>query len=472
MTESLPKNNGQNTFEKDMAGHRKTVLFFVKSIRFLGYFKSIAEHILERNIRLVIIFDETKSEAPSDDSLFNFKKRFPHFEWYEGPYRTDRWATFIIATRNILNYRFLLLDANVPQRHVRRLHGYLPLLLRKLIGKFPKTKTIIKSRVVEKIFRWCEYIVPADDKITNFIQSFSPSLVLVLYRNFPCKSPDMDYEKSALSLSIPTILITPSWETLNTKSMIQIIPDRVFVWNEDHVKIAHDRHFVPLDKLTIVGAPHFDEWFRRAGPELSREIFLKFFSIIPASRYILYLGSSPVGDENASVVHTLRTMLDESSNVNCRELLLLVRPYPGVEKCYNVLDHKKIVILPASEESKRSLYGDSLFYDMVYHAEAVIAVDTTALIDAIAIGRPGFVYFEDRFKDILNADHFARVRESGAVTTVKTADDLDRAITKILSKKDDTYEKRIEYLRRYIRPRGLEKEVGSVVASELEKFLR
>jgi len=109
------------------SNREKKIVFFVKSVRFLRYFKSVLTAFLEMDYRVTAVFDASKIEPVSDDSLKNLQSRFPFFAWKNGPLRTDIFRRLVIASRNILNYQFLLRRGVVAWR-LKRHFDYLPIL--------------------------------------------------------------------------------------------------------------------------------------------------------------------------------------------------------------------------------------------------------------------------------------------------------------------------------------------------------
>ncbi|TSC84166.1 MAG: hypothetical protein G01um101417_322 [Parcubacteria group bacterium Gr01-1014_17] len=448
----------------------KKILFFVKSLRFLRYFKSVVEALLRRGFAVHIVFDSEKYEEPSDNSLEQFKKEHPLFSWENGPLRTDRWARFIIACRNIRNYAFLV-RIRAVKRHTDRMFQYLPVSLRKSIARMPFLRFVIALRPVDFFLSLCEYMVPPDISITNYIRAARPSAILVSYRNFPCTSPDIDYLKSARKLRIPAATITPSWDNLTTKSLIQVKPDAVLVWNEEHAHSVHRYHHIPKETIKIVGAPQFDAWFERRVPFQIRERFIDSYGLDPNRKFLLYISSASAGRRNPNAIHLLREACNASTDPLVRTIHILVRPYPGYEGFSAVGNIFGVTVLPAPAEGRRTLQDDALFYDSIFHSFAVIALDSAAFFDVMAVGRPGIVYRDAHFSDIQSAEHFSALMGRGALYEANSGYRFTSLVSRLLAGKDEFAARRAEYLKRFIRPRGIERSAGEAVADEVEKFL-
>lgn len=447
------------------------ILFFVKSLRFLRYFKSAVEALLQRGFFVHIVFDASKIEAPSDDSLEQFQKAHPRFSYGNGPLRTDRWKRFIITCRNIRNYAFVV-RIRAVKRHTNRMFQFVPSALKRFATRFPSLSRIVfGSRLVESVLSLGEWAAPPDPLITEYIRAARPSAVLVSYRNFPCISPDTDYVKSAKALGIPVAIITPSWDHLTTKSLIHIEPDAVLVWNEEHAQALRAYHRIPREKIKITGAPQFDVWFNRRAPFQERVAFAASVGLDPNTKFLLYISSASAGTRNPDAIRILRDACDASADERVRAIHLLVRPYPGYEPFSAVGNLHGVTILPAPAEGRRTLQDDALFYDSIFHSFAVAALDSAAFFDAMAIGRPGIVYRDARFNDIQSAEHFGALMGAGALYEAASGSAFASAVSNVLSGDDPLASRRAEYLARFIRPCGMEKDAGEIVAEEIEKML-
>lgn len=448
----------------------KKILFFVKSLRFFRYFKSVAEAFLRRGFSVHLVFDSEKVEKPSDDSLEQFNKKHPLFSWNNGPLRTDRWTRFIIACRNIRNYAFLV-RIRAVKRHTARMCQYLPVSFRNSMARMPFLRFVIAFRSVDFLLSLCEYLTPPDAGITDYIRTARSSAVVVSYRNFPCTSPDIDYLKSAKALRVPAILLTPSWDNLTTKSLIQVMPDAALVWNEEHAHAVHEYHRVPRTKIKIVGAPQFDAWFNRRAPFQTRAEFSASFALNPNQTFLLYISSASAGRRNPDAIRILREACDASTDPLVRGVHILVRPYPGYEEFSEVENVSGITVLPAPAEGRRTLNDDTLFYDSIFHSCAVVALDSAAFFDVMAIGRPGIVYRDARFADIQSAEHFSALMGRGALYESFSGPECAVTVSRLLSGSDALASLRAAYLARYIRPRGIERNAGDSVVDEIVKLI-
>ena len=449
---------------------RKKILFFVKSLRFLRYFKSVVEALLRRGFAVHIVFDSEKVEKPSDDSLGQFAKSHPFFSWENGPLRTDVWARFITACRNIRNYAFLV-RIGAMKRHTDRMFQYLPLAFRRVINQMPFIRFALALHFVDFCLSVCERLVPPDAGITKYIRKTKAHIVLVSYRNFPCTSPDIDYLKSAKKIRIPSAIITPSWDNLTTKSLIQIRSDAVLIWNEEHARSVYLYHRVPQHTVKITGAPQFDVWFNRRAPFQTRDEFTTAFSLNPRQRFLLYISSASAGRRNPDAIRSLREACDKSTDANVRAAHILVRPYPGYESFSRISGIQGVTVLPAPAENRRTLRDDGLFYDSIFHSFSAVALDSAAFFDVMAIGRPGIVYRDAHFADIQSAEHFSALMDQSALYQTASKSEFASVLSDLIAGVDQLASHRAAYLAQFIRPRGIARDASEAVADEVEKLL-
>ena len=175
--------------------------------------------------------------------------------------------------------------------------------------------------------------------------------------------------------------------------------------------------------------------------------------------------------EYPAVIGLLREACDASADERVRTMPIVVRPYPGYEGLSLVSDARGVCILPPPVGGRRTLQDDALFYDAIFHALAVVALDSAAFFDAMAIGRPGIVYRDARFTDIQSAEHFSALMGHGALYEAGSQAVCADIISRLCADIDPLAPGRTAYLARFIRPRGIGKNAGEIVADELQKFL-
>jgi hypothetical protein len=205
------------------------------------------------------------------------------------------------------------------------------------------------------------------------------------------RSRQGDWVRAAQGLGIGTMLCVHSWDNLTNKGLMHVQPDRVVVWNEAQRREAIELHGATPASISIAGAWPYDRWFgwrtSRSKVELCDHLGL------PAERAIvLYVCSSRFIAERerpavASWVRALRSSEDE----RLATASVIVRPHPlnGDEWGDGSLSELPgVAVFPPAgadpvEDSSRADY-----YDSIVHADAVVGVNTSALIESAILDRP------------------------------------------------------------------------------------
>jgi hypothetical protein len=283
-----------------------------------------------------------------------------------------------------------MLTKHAARRYIERSFQYVPKYIKRAVQHLPFIEKIIAWRFVGWILALAEKLTPADAIILKYVREYSPDLVLVSFRNFPCISSDLEYIKAAKKLGIPCVALTSSWDQFGTKSQLQVKPDKVLVWNEFDKTTVMKYHGISRRDVIVTGAPHFDMWFNQKKPRFPREEFCSVYSLPKDRQFLFYTASAVMGDKDAKTVLEMRNALDASTDKRVRDILILYRPYPGKDDyLHNVItDTKGIKIWPSSAESYRTLNTDMEYYDPIFHSLALVAIEGTSCLDAITIGRP------------------------------------------------------------------------------------
>ena len=263
-----------------------------------------------------------------------------------------------------------------------------------------------------------------------------------------------------------------SWDNLTNKGLMRLSPDRVFVWNDIQRGEAMRYHAVPAARIAVTGAAVFDRWFDRE-PSQAREAFCVDTGLPDAQPFVLFTASSPViadgGAEVAFVrrwVHALRRAPDPS----VRSLRVMVRPHPyGIAKWTGVdLGDAAAVVWPrgafnpAGEDGRRDLF-DSLF-----HAAAVVGINTTAMIEAAVVGRP--VLTVTGFTTQTETLHFRYLlhENGGPVRQAATLEEHLGQLAAALAPAPAAADTAQAFVQSFVRPQGLHQASTPRLADAIE----
>ena len=329
-----------------------------------------------------------------------------------------------------------------------------------------------------------EEAMPSDVGIEARIAAHQPDVVLVSPL-IDLGSSQSDIVKSARRLGIPTGMLLFSWDNLSTKGSLHVAPDRMFVWNELQRQEASTLHGFPAERVTVTGAPRFDEFFALS-PVTDREGFCAPLGFDPSRPILMYLGSSKfvITDRELPFIRAWIGAIRGSSDPRLRGCNILVRPHPDVKPGedegpteavrWKALEGKGVVTRPFDDPRAivlRTHYRKAQgFFDALHHSAAVVGLNTSAALEAAVAGRPVFTILAGGAADgQASTLHFRYLLESegGCVTLAST---LDEHCAQLSAALDDPG--RVDRLRAFaasfLRPAGWSIPASRVLADAVE----
>jgi FkbM family methyltransferase len=257
------------------------------------------------------------------------------------------------------------------------------------------------ARVIGAFAR-VERAIPRDPLHDEFVRSVAPDVVLVT-PGLHFGSGQADFVKSAQGLGIPAWMLLFSWDNLSTKGALHVAPDLMFVWNERQRREAAELHDYPSDRIVVVGAPRFDPFFALRSVITRRDFFVPL-GLDPAVPTLLYLCSSRfiADDEPRFIASWLRAVRGAGGRLaTCN---VLIRPHPDVPFeaagtpdvvhwrglpqatgwAHRPFDDPRALVLRTTYRTQEA------FFECLHHADAVVALNTSAELEAGIAGRPVF----------------------------------------------------------------------------------
>ena len=302
-----------------------------------------------------------------------------------------------------------------------------------------------------------ERAIEPSPRVREFIASQAPDLV-VLTPLIELGSPQLDYLRAARALGIRTALAVWSWDHLTSKALIRVRPDRVLVWNETQRREAVELHGLAPEAVVVTGAQCFDQWFDRQ-PALARDVFCGRVGLPDDRAFVLYVcsslfkGSPP---EPGFVRQWIRS-LREHADARLREVPIVVRPHPQRLAEWDGIDL-------AAEFPGVHVFGSAPldpgtradYFDSMYHAAAVVGLNTSALIESAIVDRPVYTVLLPEFREnqegTLHFQYLLRVGEG----FLHTSRSLDEHAWQLLAGLTGTTSRRnTPFVEAFVRPHGL-----------------
>jgi hypothetical protein len=259
---------------------------------------------------------------------------------------------------------------------------------------------------LDRVLAHLEQSMPADAVTMRALARLAPDVVLATpLLHFG--STQVDVVKAARALGIPVGMLLFSWDNLSTKGALHVAPDHLFVWNARQRDEAWQLHGIPPERVTLTGAPRFDRFFSLS----SRVPHVEFCAPLgadPAGAIVLYLCSSRLVAERETrfLRHWVRA-IRASPSPRLRDACLVVRPHPDLPLAEGARSSDPWTFrwhgVPDVELRAVRLFGDAgvvmltsdygagqVLFESIYHAGAVVGLNTSAEIEAGIVGRPVF----------------------------------------------------------------------------------
>ena len=350
-------------------------------------------------------------------------------------------------------------------------------------GLVPGLATAQVERLRDLLVR-VEAVIPSDPLHHEFMCRDRPDVVLVT-PGVHFGSAQADFIKSACAAGIPVWMLVFSWDNLSTKGALHVPPDLMFVWNERQRTEAAALHGYPPERVVVVGAPRFDEFFGLRAV-LPRRRFLGPLGFDSDAPTLLYLCSSRfVARHELSFVRRWLAAVRTSADPALQRCNVIVRPHPDIPLLED--DHADVVIWPELPRAQgwvsrpfsdpraivlRTTYATpQALFECLHHSAAVVGLNTSAELEAGVAGRPVFTVVADdaAVTGQANTLHFHYLlRENGGF--VVSAQDLEthigHLITALTASAEPDDESIRTFVREFLRPRG-DRPAAQVLAEEL-----
>jgi hypothetical protein len=288
-------------------------------------------------------------------------------------------------------------------------------------------------------------------------------------------SPQLDYLRAARSQGVRSALCVWSWDHLSSKALIRVVPDAVIVWNETQREEAERFHGIGRERVIVTGAQCFDQWFDRK-PSSSREAFARRVGLPPERPFLLYVCSALFKNSpsEAAFVRQWIEALRRSPDERLREIAILVRPHPQRLDEWQAPD--ALAGCPGAVcygSNPVDAAGRSEYFDSMYHASAIIGLNTSALIEAAIVDRPVFTILLPEFRDnqegTFHFHHLLSVGD-GFLHTARSLPEHTGQLAAVLAGGAARSNRR--FVEQFIRPRGAGVAASPVFADSLEQLLQ
>jgi hypothetical protein len=330
--------------------------------------------------------------------------------------------------------------------------------------------------LLTRLLALLERAVPRQIGVDEFIADRKADILLITPL-IELGSPQLDYLRAARAHGIRSALCVWSWDHLSSKALIRVVPDKVIVWNHTQRQEAERFHGVPPDRVVVTGAQCFDQWFDRP-PTRGREEFCHRVGLSSARPFLLYVCSALFRGSPSEAAFVLRWIarIRQSSDARLRDLPILVRPHPqrAAEWTADVLaelSRSKDVVLWGSNPVDADSRAD--YFDSMFHAAAVVGLNTSALVESAIVDRPVFTVLLPEFRDSQEGTfhfHYLLDEADGFLNVARSLDEHVRQLSGLLSGEPVRSNRR--FVEHFIRPHGATVAATGIFADTVETIAR
>ena len=371
-------------------------------------------------------------------------------------------GNLLFKARDLLGYSIYLKAEHPSPFFADRFEGKMSPLSQQIVQNQLLRKLLSKKQV-RKFLRSIENFYSPDPKIVQTILDSKPDIV-ILISSLKWNTPVVDYLKAAKFLKLPTILMIASWDNLTTKSTFHVLPDAVFVWNESLAEEAVVLHEVPHEKIHVTGAQTFDYLFEMK-PSCDYKTYCEKLGVRSDKPYIVYLGSSAsISGDETGYAREFLSFLDNKEDVS-----VVLRPHPLNAQIWDDFSAPNLVVSPKGGVWPNAFADKQDLFDVLFHAKAVVGVNTSAMIEAAIMDKPCVTIMTDKYAHSqAESGHFQHLLKADFLEVASDFAEAGFKIKQILNGVDRKVDQRRKFVQEFIRPCGLDVSAGIICADQVE----
>jgi hypothetical protein len=392
------------------------------------------------------------------------------------PQSDGRWAGLARGVRGTMDFvRYLhprLARASVLRARMKR--QALPWALQWL-DRVPSLPPVVWTFVMNGLAS-IERALPVPRLIEQYVGAHDPDLVVVSPL-VEAVSDQVDLVKAAQARGTRVAIAVASWDNLTNKGDLRVPADLILVWNEVQKREAIEFHRVRPEAVAVTGSQAFDRWFDRA-PSRSREMFCRSVGLPAGEPYVLYVGSSIFISRAEAEMPFVRRWIEQlraSSSPAVRRLAVLVRPHPYNGRAWDpdaLSDLERVAVWPQGGYDPVDENNRAGFFDSIYHSEAVVGINTSAMIEAAIVGRPVLSIAVPEFAATQDGTvhfHYLLPENGGFLRVGASLEEHVRQLDAVLAQPQATRDELARFVASFVRPHGIDRACTPIVVETLER---
>ncbi len=456
------------------------VTYVLSRLPHFFYHDSIITALCERGIHVELLFIKRAQIGKDDqeelkqgvmervDTLADFQKRFPNLTVVEIDKEQRSVSDFCTNLRFIRSYASYLQRISRDNYYLKRWFSWMPEKAQRLCS-MPFLQELLKLPFIIGLMEKIDLCIPANKNIVRYLSIHKPDWVVVSPANTRTIS-DAEWIKAAKKLGIKNAVVILSWDNLTTKGLIHIRPDYVFAWNKIQARDAVEIHHIDKKRARIVGSPFFDKWRDVDCLIQPRAESMRSQGLNPDFPYIVYLGSSGnIAEDETWLIRELVSALKNSGNKQLENLQVLVRPHSSSQETLKSLAGLPVVLTDSAFVGVPfSKARQSNMFNAIYHSVVTISINTSAIIDALLMGKSCISIQTDKYKDThTGSAHFKNLLDYNAVLLVKDMAECLATIKRYLNGEDLLVAQREAFAREFVNSPEAGKSAGETIAGFL-----
>jgi hypothetical protein len=455
------------------------ILVVLRAINMDRITEGLLRCLLDRGHVVRVVLEQKKAGfAEGATSLFHvLEEEHSSFSFERLPDRSELWLNTANRLRRAIDFLRYLEPEFAEANNLReRARSRAPWYVR-----LPAALQLFRigpiRRLTDRVLRGIERRMPLSEASLEMLRGFGPDVMLVSPL-VELGSPQGDHLRAADALGVPTGLVVASWDNLTTKGVIRDRPDRTIVWNHDQVREASDLHDLPAESVIATGAHSHDHWFSWQ-PSTEAGEFAAKVGLAEDQPFLLYVCSSGfiARTDEVAFVREWAQRLAATGDPDLATLGVLVRPHPQNYRTWDEADVEepgRIVVWPRGGVAPTDTQSKHDYFDSLYHAKAVVGINTTALVDSAIVRRPVFTLVSDEFRDTQTGTiHFSYLARDEGAGLLNVAESWEEHFTQLgeAIRSGDGYREKIDgFLKAFVRPHGLEQPAAPLAAGAIEEL--
>ena len=340
-------------------------------------------------------------------------------------------------------------------------------LLGRIMSSAGSRGVVALSRSLQAV----ERSIPPPPGHARFLVDTAPDVVLITPL-VDLGSRQADWLRAAKRLGIRTAYPVFSWDNLTNKGLLRDLPDRVLVWNDLQEREAVELHRVPPERIRVTGAPVCDPWFEWE-PSRSREAFCGEVGLRADRPIVLYVCSSQfVAPDEATFVRSWIERLRGRVGV-LADAGILIRPYPDTSRRWleAMIEGPQVRVWPRSGEAPHDAASRRNYFDSIFHAAAVMGINTTAQIESAIVGRPVHTLLAPEFRETQEGTLHFQYLEADEFGLLFVGRDFEEHAAQLEASLRGRVDGRNDrFVRRFVRPLGSARPARELVAEAIEEL--